>query len=183
MEAIIGVVGTILGTILGWLLNSLSQKGKLRFYIKNWNDTFKHINEIGEMVPSKNIEESECYTFSLSIDAYNSSSETKIMRDILILFMDSKKVIKRITPKDFLSQRFAARTYHYDDIGPMNISPKTIATIELYYNDSEELYDYLKTTSVYLQYTDERDREIKVHVKNLNFSSHFQKNDGTLKNC
>jgi len=175
LEAIIGVVGTILGTILGWLLNSLSQKGKLNFYIKQWKDKFE-CNELGEMVQSKSIEESECYTFSLSVDIYNSSSETKIMRDILVLFMDSKRVIRSITPKDFSTQRSAAHTYHYDYIGPINIPPKTVTTVELYYcewSKDKELYDYLETNTIYLQYTDEKNRPKKVHVKSIDFCSCF----------
>lgn len=31
--AIIGIIGTILGTIIGWLLNGLSQRGKLKMVL------------------------------------------------------------------------------------------------------------------------------------------------------
>ena len=49
MIAIIGVIGTLAGTILGWGLNSLSQRGKLNFYVHSWKEEFQ-VNKIGEMV-------------------------------------------------------------------------------------------------------------------------------------
>lgn len=49
--ALIGVGATLAGTVLGWVLNNLSNRGKLNIFVSSWEDSFKYNNSIGEMVP------------------------------------------------------------------------------------------------------------------------------------
>ena len=175
MEAIIGVVGTVLGTILGWLLNSLSQKGRLYFYIKQWEDKFEE-HEDGGLTKCTSIESAECYTFSLNLDIYNSSAETKIMRDILVVFANGKQILRAITPKDYATQRYAAHSYHYDDVGPINIPPKTVINLVLYYyewDNNKSLKKFFNTNKIFLQYTDEKNQTKKVLISSKNYEYYF----------
>ena len=87
--AIIGVAGTLAGTALGWFLNVFSNKGKLKIYVSSREDEFEK-NEMGEMVPATNTDDVECYAYKCFLDIYNSSNETKIMRDIQVVFSDEK---------------------------------------------------------------------------------------------
>ena len=79
--AILGIIGTLLGTIVGWLLNNISNSGRLNLYVANWKDEFKY-NSMGSMVPSHSFEQTEYYSYTLDLELYNSSSRTKIMRNI-----------------------------------------------------------------------------------------------------
>lgn len=87
--AIIGVAGTLAGTALGWFLNVFSNKGKLKIYVSSREDEFEK-NEMGEIVPATNTDDVECYAYKCFLDIYNSSNETKIMRDIQVVFSDEK---------------------------------------------------------------------------------------------
>ena len=98
-EAIFGIVGTILGTILGWLLNSISNKGKLVFSVASWEDSFQRNDNMGSMVPSNSIEETQVYSYKLFLDVYNSSAETLIMRDIRIALMMVKMIFISAFPR------------------------------------------------------------------------------------
>lgn len=40
LSAIIGIVGTVIGTVLGWILYNISQRGKLNFYVSDWEYQF-----------------------------------------------------------------------------------------------------------------------------------------------
>ena len=81
--ALIGVGATIAGTTLGWVLNNLSNRGKLNVYISLWEDSFKH-NHIGRMIPCFKREEVQSYTYKASFDLYNSSGNTKIMEKAIL---------------------------------------------------------------------------------------------------
>ena len=106
--ALIGVGATIARTVLGWVLNNLSIRGKLIFYISLWDDSFKH-NHIGEMIPCSKREEVQSYTYKASFDLYNSSGNTKIMRNIQIAFSDGKSDIEKQTPQDDATKRFSSQ--------------------------------------------------------------------------
>ena len=41
MEAMVGVIGTILGTVLGWFLNSISNRGKIKLFVSSWENEFR----------------------------------------------------------------------------------------------------------------------------------------------
>ena len=86
VTAIIGVVGTLLGTILGWLLSVLSNKGKVSVYLSSWTETFRHKDKEGFMINSASESQAEYFEYECSLDIYNSSSDTKILRDIKIVF-------------------------------------------------------------------------------------------------
>lgn len=175
--AIIGVVATILGTVLGWILNNLSNKGKLCFYIKQWSDKFE-CNKAGEMTQCDSIDDAECYSFKLNMDVYNSSAVTKIMRNIQVVFANGKNTIRAVIPKDSATRNLIARTNHYDDVEPINISPKKVFNIELCnwkWDKDKSIRDYLNTTNVYIQYTDEKNRTKKIKVINKDYGNYFIK--------
>ena len=98
--ALIGVGATIAGTVLGWVLNNLSNRGKLNIYVSSWEDKFQYNDDIGEMVSCFKREEVQSYTYKVSFDLYNSSGNTKIMRNIQIAFSDGKRDIEKQTPQD-----------------------------------------------------------------------------------
>ena len=128
--AVIGVAGTLLGTALGWFLNVFANKGKLKFYVTSWENEFEK-NEIGEMVPATSTNDVECYAYKCFLDIYNSSNETKIMRDIQVVFSDGKNEWNSAVPKDY-NTLHGTHINCYDDILPMNISPKTVCKVVLY---------------------------------------------------
>lgn len=130
--ALIGVGATIAGTVLGWVLNNLSNRGKLNFYVSSWEDKFQYNNDIGEMVLCSKREEVQSYTYNVSFDLYNSSGNTKIMRSIQIAFSDGKRDIEKQTPQDDATKRFSSPMVFYDDVKPINIPPKAVIKLDLH---------------------------------------------------
>ena len=93
--AVLGIVGTLAGTVLGWVLNSLSQKGKLKVFVKKWEEVYQKPDKLGSFEKC-NSNEAEYYNYNLSLDIYNSSRETRIMRNIQVVFMDRKSSLFRV---------------------------------------------------------------------------------------
>lgn len=158
LTAAIGVIGTLVGTILGWALNNLSSMGKLRIYVCSWEDSFTFYH-MGREVASNSIEETKCYSFNTSLDLYNSSGETKIMRDIRIVFTDGKNVLWSATPNDQDTRLSAAHTIHFDEVAPINVPPKVVSKLNLQNGvwEEEGLHDFIwKSKRVYLQYINEK---------------------------
>jgi len=175
-EAIFGIVGTILGTILGWLLNSISNKGKLVFSVASWEDSFQRNDNMGSMVPSNSIEETQVYSYKLFLDVYNSSAETLIMRDIRIAFNDGKKDVHISVPQDDRTRRNSGPMSFYDNILPVNIPPKSV--LQLHVHDGEWNQDHKmdfiwETERVFLLYKDMKNKEHRFLIKTEKYVEHF----------
>lgn len=175
-EAIFGIIGTILGTILGWLLNSISNKGKLHFNVVRWDDSFQYNDKMGSMSASNSIEETQLYSFTLTLDIYNSSAETMIMRDIRIAFNDGQKDIHICTPKDDSTRRTSGHMSFYGDVLPVNIPPKSVSQLHLHYGEwnKDHKMDFIWCTKkIYLEYKDTKNKEQKVLLKTEQYTEHF----------
>lgn len=174
--ALVGVIGTLAGTVLGWLLNNLSQSGKLNIYVSSFEDSFQHSDNIGCMVPSSSIEETEHYSYKLILDLYNSSGTAKIMRNITIVFSDGKKDLLRSVPNDNYTRRSSGHACFYDEIGPVNIPPKSIIQLNLHRGAwrSDGGLDFIwKTQKVYLTYLDENNKLKKFKIKTEIYRDYF----------
>ena len=175
--SVIGTVGgTVIGTVLGWLLNNFSQKGKLNCYVVSWKDEFEYNNNQGYIVPSTSKEQTELYSYSLSLDIYNSSSSTKIMRGIEILFMKDKEELKVDIPLDDATKRATSHSAVYDTITPINISPKAVAKIDLhnYFCTSEHSLDFMwNANKVYLRYINEQNKRKKLLLHAEQYANRF----------
>ena len=173
--ALIGVGATIAGTILGWVLNNLSNRGKLNIYVSSWEDSFKY-NYIGRIVLCSKREEVQYYSYKASFDLYNSSGNTKIMRNIQIAFSDGKTDIEKQTPKDDTIKRVSSLRVFYDDVEPINIPPKAVIKLDLHngsWNKEGEL-DYIwKTKKVYLIYNDEKNKTKRIFIKSEDYENYF----------
>lgn len=106
--ALIGVGATLAGTVLGWILNNFSNHGKLNIFVSSWKEDFQY-NSHGAMASCSKREEVQCYSYNISLDLYNSSGNTKIMRNIQIVFNDGKNDIEnwclRMIPHDTMFRR------------------------------------------------------------------------------
>ncbi len=176
-SAAIGIVGTILGTVLGWLLNNISNRGKLNVYISLWTDMFEHYDDCGYLVRSFSKEQTEHYSYKLIIDLYNSSAEPKIMRNIKVVFSNGVKLLKTSTPYDDSTKQVGNNftSVHFDKIIPLNIIPKSVLTINLHdeWNDNGSLNFIWETDSIYLQYTDENNKEKTIPIKKGDYKNPF----------
>lgn len=174
--ALLGILGTLGGTILGWVLNSLSQKGKLHVYISSWKESFTY-NKDGRMLSSTSIDQTQCYDYKISIDLYNSSGETKIMRDISIVFANNKNVLFKSTPKDNETKQVKYRIAYFDEITPLNIPAKSVINLNLHdgvWNDDASTFFIWKTNRVYFTYKDERNRIKRVPIKKEAYIDYFK---------
>lgn len=176
--ALLGILGTLGGTVLGWFLNALSQKGKLNIFVTSWKDKFQDKDKLGSMVASSSIEQTKYYEYNVSLDLYNSSGETKIMRDISICFYDKEKELCKTVPKNLATRRTSGAVTFYDELLTVNIPAKAIIHIELlngFWDSDEKSLDFIwNTNRVVLLYTDEKNKEKEVLVKEEEYKNYFQ---------
>lgn len=175
LTAMIGVCGTLAGTVLGWLLNSLSNRGKLQIFVCSWKDEFIY-NDMGCMVPSSSAEQTECYSFKTSLEVYNSSGESKIMRNIEIVFSDGKKDVRHDLPDDQETMRHGNGLVRFDKLEPVNIPPKTVIKLNLRDGvcKKDGSLDFLwQSKRVYLQYKDKNNRRKRILIKKENYAEYF----------
>ncbi len=175
MIAAIGVGGTLLGTLLGWALNNLSNRGKLYTYVSEWKDEFM-TGAGGYDCASKSMEEARGYIYSLSLDLYNSSASTKIMRDIKVVFADENSVLWERTPDDETTKKLTVAAIWYDKIKPINVPPKAVMKLNLrddVWDKNGEMDFIWKTKKIYLQYTDEKNKCRKKLIKKEDYANYF----------
>ena len=177
VTTLIGVGGTIAGTILGWILNSISQKGKLKISVSSWKDYFEY-NNIGSMVPSASKEQTELYHFEVVLDIYNSSKNAKIMRNIKIVFCDKKKELKSLIPNDNSSKRTSGPISFYDEVSSLNIAPQTVQQIKLHngvWKQNNEIDFIWDTQKVYLLYENDKEKTKRILLHKESYCDYFQK--------
>ena len=171
--AIIGVIGTLLGTVLGWFLNVLSNRGKVSVYLSSWTDSFRHKDNEGFMTDSTSESQAEYFEFECSLDIYNSSSYTKIMRDVKIVFCDGRKVLFSDIPND----QKVRKTGSYGTVMPQNIPPHTVVNIQLSSCLSikdNNLFEIFRTNNIYLEYSKEKNKVRRVSLKKVDYRNHFE---------
>ena len=177
MEAIIGVIGTLLGTVLGWVLNNLSNSGKINVYVSSWTDRLRGADSYGVVRQCLNKEDVEYYSYQVELDIYNSSGNTKIMRNIRIVFTDGYNELYISIPDDESTKREISqniRFFRYDPVAPLNIPPKTVYSVCLH-NGMDGNLDYLwKTKKIFLYYTDEKGRQKKELLHTEDYSTYFK---------
>lgn len=177
--AFIGILGTVLGTVLGWILNNISQKGRLHFYVLSWKDDFSKDLD-GIVVDSCKKEDVDYYSFSCFVDVYNSSAETKIMRNIEVVFANNKTELWCEIPDNYDTQRFSAGCVRYDKVEPINIPPKTVMKLSLHSgrwdkdNDLAFLWD---VNRIFIRYTDEKNKKRKIRIKHGKMEDYLVKYD------
>ena len=182
--ALIGVGATIAGTILGWILNELSNLGKLNIFVSFWQDEFQKL-EAGHMKSVNTKDDVECYSYKGTIDIYNSSSSTKIMRNIRIVFMKEIEELHCSKPFDDSSREVTGQYLPavYQHLNVLNISPKSVISISfhdgIWYNESKDVnIDFLwKTKSIYIKYEDEKGETKSFKIKDVDFISSFSENE------
>lgn len=176
--AIVGVLGTLAGTILGWILNNLSNRGKLNIYVSSWTEKFNRF-VYGVTSPSRSKEETRGYTYHVTLDLYNSSGTTRIMRDIEISFSDGNKELTRHTPQnDATATPGIVGGMNYSQVGAINILPRTVVQLELHYGELGEndgIENVWNTQKVYLHYVDEKNKKRKVLIQEVNYDDYFSK--------
>lgn len=176
--AILGIIGTMGGTILGWFLNNISQSGKLNIFISSWEDEFDTRDEIGGMVKSSSIEKTEHYSYRATMDLYNSSGETKIMRNIEIIFAKDKIELKNSIPKNDATKTIIHTMVIYDNIEPINIPPKSVKKIAVHNGFGKESLNFIwQTNNIFLRYVNEKNRIKIVPIKNENYKDYFNNDD------
>lgn len=172
--AAIGVIGTLLGTVLGWVLNSISQMGKLSFYVSRWEHEVE-CNVHGQMLRCGSKDSAENYHYKLGFDVYNSSNETKIMRDVRLSFRSKKVTLFEDKPYDESTGSTDGRFRHYEVVSPINIPPNSVLAVSLFggfwKKDDARFPNIWNVDSVVLVYKDEKGHDRTVNVATVDVES------------
>ena len=172
--AAIGVIGTLLGTVLGWVLNSISQIGKLSFYVSRWEHEVKS-NVRGVMLQCSTKDSAENYHYELEFDVYNSSNETRIMRDVRLSFRSKGIALFEDKPYDESTVSTDGRYRHYEAVSPINIPPNSVLAVSVFggfwKKDDARFSSIWNVDSVALVYKDEKGRDRTVNVATVDAES------------
>ena len=176
--AVIGIVGTLAGTVLGWLLNNISRHGKLKGFVVKWDEKFE-LNETGLMVFAPSFDKAEVYSYSLALNVYNSSSDTRIMQDFKIEFLSGRTVLLTDAPMDTDSVRASGPISFYSEMETLNVPPKSVVALHLnggFWRKDRERFDKVnKAASVRIAYKDEKGRDRYVGIDGPTEGARFDK--------
>jgi hypothetical protein len=165
IAATIGVVGTLLGVTLGYFLNLFKSSGKLKIYINSVTITYSERDNQGGMVSKeKKTSNSERATVLLDLDIYNSASEYRIMREIM-LRIESNDHKKTVILRDESTRRAGSYMIKIDDLKVITIAPKAIINLNLSGTNKDDL-DNLDNSKIFLKYLDFRQKEQSEKIKN-----------------
>ena len=167
ITSLIGVFSALSGTVLGWMLNTLSKKGKLNVFITSCNDFFSKPDRYGGFEHCMSKDEVDRYSFELSLDLYNSSEITKIMRDVAIEFSQEKINLFSVVP------------YNRDikkNIEPQNIAPKVVVKLNLSVGldrNAVEFKSIWNAKEIHLVYYDEKSKKRVIQIKDVDYEHYF----------
>lgn len=170
LGTIIGVVGSLLGAVIGWGLNNISRRGKLTAYVDNGiNGEFVTEDEL----PATSLDKSKYFNYRFKMEIYNSSDDTKIMRDIKVVFHNDSKGLFETTPNDKALMVSGRAADIHKPVELFNIPPKTAIRAELYgYVSKEHLSKIIQTTSVFLNYKDEKNKSKRMLIESFNYNNY-----------
>ena len=99
-----GIFGAILGSAITLIITDiLRKKGKIKFYLMNYNGEYWYESKEKYYGPTKDKEygqDIESYRFQFTLDIYNTSELPKIMRDLKIKVYKDKKFLTSIPVND-----------------------------------------------------------------------------------
>lgn len=131
LTALIGIMGTALGTVLGWALSAFSRRGRLSIYLSAYHESFEFNND-GEISPASSFDDTEAYFYQLSLNVYNSSCDTKIIRDLRIEFLNGKEVAISSIPRDSDTERpISGGIIFHRNFETLNVPPKSVVPLHL----------------------------------------------------
>jgi len=153
ITTIVGVIGTLLGAMLGWILNQLSQRGKVNFYF----------NEI-RLFFSSSDKSNGTISLHIDVDITNTSSNQKIIRNIKAVLCKNEKNIfeKNLFVKETNAGFFS-----------LICSPKSMKNVQLtipqlHVEMDEEPKNFFDNDELYLKYYDEKNKVQSVCIyKNI----------------
>lgn len=161
LGTIIGVIGSLVGGVIGWWLNNLSRRGKITIFTKNGiNGEFRTKDDF----PATSLNESDSFYYKSNIQICNSSSDTKILRDIEIVFFNGNKELFSTVPYDkdlqvFIDKKLPLPPVH-KHIQLLNIPAKYAVSLQIYGRiEQNHLEEVFNATSVNLRYKDEKDKQ------------------------
>lgn len=169
MEAILGIVGTLLGTVLGWLLARWNI-GKLYISLDSFEEKIYRLDGAGGIAQ---IETGEFLYAELNfiIHLYNSFPITRAIRECELVFLDSAdSELTRMPISDEGSRHVYAHAVHYDSVGIVNLDGYTSKDIkaQISINDIDLLH---KVSKIEFHYKNEKRKEKVLPYKKIDFSS------------
>lgn len=159
IAAIMGIIGTLLGTFVGWLLNNISQSGKLRFFssltgVLNKQDGYGAYRDCSILL------EADDYKCEIKLDIFNESANYKTIKNVQIRFITDNNSFC-VTPviKELKNNNTN------EIVKLINIPPKQTVSLIVLYTFSRYSFDELeRVRKVDLKYNNEKGKTKKVHI-------------------
>ncbi|MDR2599607.1 MAG: hypothetical protein LBC73_04970 [Oscillospiraceae bacterium] len=182
--AIIARSFTLFGVLLASLLSFFRKLGKLSIYVtwegvptsNNPNNAIINYELLGHCRISTSQKDTTEYKYALLLDIYNNSSYAKIMRSIVIEFMDKNNVVFSQIPNDSKNTKSYSSGQIHGKVCALNIPPKTILQYKYFerINDND-LSIIWQCTNVKLSYINEKGKIKSVDIAELDHDSYFRK--------
>lgn len=158
-------IGTLLvsgvSTLFGVWLSNLSRKGQIKIYLNN-EECCRCSKRTDTGIDKAAFSDADIALFSYSLDVYNSSSDNKIIRDVLILLCDKKKILRKDRPDRIV---IVSSLSDQPNNKPFNIRPKELAQIKVDVRLKKEVFDFTTANRIYMEYCDEKQKKHKVLLK------------------
>ena len=168
MASLIELAIVTFGELVAWILERVGAKGKLKIYIKSYQNDFFCSDGLGGQLTSKSVDKTEHYELSFDLDFINKSKKSKILREINVVFNDGKK--------DILTHSVHEGHKQFNDaLESLNISPNSIESYSFRTAlNKNNLNAIWRTKKIYFTYKNENNHTCKVLITNEDFSKYFE---------
>lgn len=168
LTSAIGVCGTLFGTVLGWMLNNLSNKGKIYFSDIEIDNRYMGLKENMSTWYIDDKNKATSYYFTVSLNSYNSSNNIMAIKNIRLQFYNDNKLIASVIPDDDNATRMSGVVRITSKANIYNIQPKTLVNNKFSCAFHEDLSDIINATKINLVYENEKgkNRTVKL-IKNI----------------
>ena len=158
-------IGTLfvsgVSTLFGVWLSNLSRKGQIKIYLSN-EECCRCSKKTDTGIDKSAFPDVDMALFSYSLDVYNSSSDNKIIRDVVILLCDKKKILRKDRPDRIV---IVSSLSEQPNNKLFNIRPKELAQINVDVRLKKEVFDFTTANRIYMEYCDESKKKHKVLLK------------------
>lgn len=112
-------------------------------------------------------DDAESYFYKLKLDIYNSSNETRILRNIRIGFMKDNKNLFEDRPHNDSVRSSSSRAVYFEEVASINVPAKSVASLSLcggFWNQDNRFERIWDVGEINLLYSDDKNRESRVEI-------------------
>ena len=182
-DAWMGLIGTVVGAILGAFVSWISRKGKLSINIDSFENqlNFPHYEDNSpELIiggKKRILESSVFFDSRINLQIFNSSGDSNIIQNMVIVLRHDKKEILVLSPKPADGTKASANIVFHKHGCSATIPAKSLLVLSLTVHDSTwtvESEELSSINNIVLRYKNTKGKLKTIHLEGVNYKETTQ---------